>query len=307
MARVPPFRRFTHPDGRQWEIRVAGSAVELRITADGETVTRKRPFDAPVLAATDLEASVQEQLADGFTEQTPPEWKRRIDELVTFWDQDDPGFDADVLRTQFLAAGEDLAKETMEKLSWWETGQPRDPETARKWLSANAETVLPGLLLALRYADAQVLARLDALLAETPRPEIIEALLSLIEHPTAADAEGRPTHMPLKAMLALGAPDLDTAKRLSAVLKHEDPRVRDIAAGILAEFSTDDALFALLWKARVIAKDSMGMCWAMLRAAEVRRDPALRDFLLWMQKTPRLRDAGLGERVGNALAKLRNR
>ncbi|HEY1088439.1 MAG TPA: hypothetical protein VGE37_12115, partial [Archangium sp.] len=98
MARVPPFRRFTHPDGRQWEIRQVGSAVELRITADGESVTRKRPFDAPVLAANDLDDQVREQLADGFTEQTPPEWRRRIDELVTFWDQDDPGFDGDVLR-----------------------------------------------------------------------------------------------------------------------------------------------------------------------------------------------------------------
>lgn len=309
MARTPPFRRFTHPDGRQWEIRLVGSAVELRITSDGETVTRKRPFDAPVLAATDLEASVKEQLADGFTEQTPPEWKRRIDELVTFWEQDDVGFDADVLRSQFLAAGEDLAKETMEKLSWWETGQPRDPESARSWLATHAETVLPGLLLALRYADEQVLVRLDALLAETPRPEVIEALLSIIEHPTPLtdDEQGRPAHMPLKAMLALGAPDADTAKRLAAVLKHDDVRVRDVAAAILAEFSTDDALFALLWKARVIARESAGMCWAMLRAAELRRDPALRDFLLWMQKTPRLRQAGFTERIGDALAKLRNR
>lgn len=310
MARTPPFRRFTHPDGRQWEIRLAGSVVELRITSDGETVTRQRKFDAPVLGANDLEASVREQLADGFVEQTPPEWKRRLDELVTFWDQDDPGFDADVLRSQFLAAGEALAQETIEKLGWWETGQPRDPETARRWLSTHADTVLPGLLLALRYPDAQVLTYLDALLAETPRPEIIEALLSLIEHPTAnvPEAEGgRPAHMPLKAMLALGAPDADTARRLAAVLKHDDVRVRDVAAALLAEFSADDALFAPLWKARVIARESPGMCWAMLRAAELRRDPVLRDFLLWMQKTPRLRDAGFGARIGDALAHLRNR
>jgi hypothetical protein len=307
MARVPPFRRFTHPDGRQWEIRQVGSAVELRITADGESVTRKRPFDAPVLAANDLDDQVREQLADGFTEQTPPEWRRRIDELVTFWDQDDPGFDGDVLRSQFLAAGDGLAKETMEKLGWWETGQPRDPETARVWFAANIETVLPGLLLALRYADAQVQARLDAFLAEKPRPEVIEALLSVIEHPTAPDTDGRPVHMPLKAMLSLGPPDAETAKRLASVLKNEDVRVREVAAAILAEFSTDEALFGLLWKARVIAKESLGMCWAMLRAAEVRRDPQLRDFLLWMQKTPRLRDSGYGERIGNALAKLRNR
>ncbi len=310
MARSPPFRRFTHPDGRQWEIRLVGSVVELRITSDGDTVTRQRKFDAPVLGATDLEAAVREQLAEGFTEQTPPEWKRRLDELVTFWDQDDPGFDADVLRSQFLAAGEPLAQETMEKLGWWETGQPRDPQLARAWLAEHAETVLPGLLLALRYPDAQVLARLDALLAEVPRPEIIEALLSVIEHPTPDVAEadgGRPAHMPLGAMLALGPPDADTAKRLAAALQHDEVRARDVAAALLAEFSADDALFALLWKARVIARQSDGMCWAMLRAAELRKDPVLRDFLKWMHKSPRFRAPGYAERIGDALAHLRNR
>jgi hypothetical protein len=310
MARSLPFRRFTHADGRQWEIRLNGKVVELRITSDGDTVERKRPFDAPVLGARDLDEAVREQLAEGFTEQTPPDWKRRLDELVTYWDADDTGFDADVLRTQFLAAGEGLAKETIEKLTWWETGQPRDPELARAWLKEHADAILPGLLLALRYPDHQVLMYLDALLAELKIPEITEALMSIIEHPTPNVAEhlgGRPAHMPLGAMLALGKPDADTAERLSKAMTHDDFRTRDVAAAIFAEASMDDAMFALLWKRRTIARESDGMCWAMMRAAEVRRDASLRDFLKWMQKSPRFRTPGYAERIGEALAKLKNR
>ena len=306
MARSPPFRRFTHPDGRQWEIRLVGSVVELRITSDGETVSRRRPFDAPVLGANDLDALVREQLAEGFTEQTPPDWKRRLDELVSFWDADDPGFDADVLRSQLLAAGDPLAKETIEKLTWWETGQPRDPALSRTWLREHVDAILPGLLLALRYPDPQVLLHVDALFAELKEPGVIEALLSIVEHPTPNEGD-RPSHMPLSAMLALGKPDADTASRLSAVLTHDDFRVRDVAAAILAEFSDDDTLFATLWKRRVIARDSDGMCWAMMRAAEVSRSPELREFLKWMQKNARFRTPGYAERIGNALAHLRNR
>jgi hypothetical protein len=306
MARTPPFRRFTHPDGRQWEVRLVGSVVELRITSEGETVTRRRPFDAPVLGANDLDALVREQLAEGFTEQTPPEWKRRLDELVAFWEADDPGFDADILRSQLLDQGEALAKETMEKLAWWETGQPRDPALAHAWLLSHVDQVLPGLLLALRYADQQVLERLDALFAELEEPGVIEALLSLVEHPTAPDAD-RPTHLPLLALNALGKPDADTAHRLIQALGSDDLRVRDLAAAVLAEFSNDEQLFAALWKRRVRAKDSDGTSWAMLRAAEVSRAPELRDFLLWMQKSPRFRTPGYAERIGDALAHLRNR
>lgn len=307
MPKPPPYRRLTHPDGRQWEIRLHGSVVELRITTDGESVERRRKFDAPALGAADVEASVQEQLAEGFTEQTPPEWKRRLDELVTFWDADDPGFDADVLRSQFLAAGDPLAKQTMEHLASWETGQPRDPELARAFLRANFETILPGVLLALRYPDQQVLLRVDALLAELPRPEVIEALLSVVEHPTPEGLEGRPANLPLGSLLALGKPDSETALRLFGVLDHDDYRARDLAAAVLAESSLDDGLFAALWSHRAIARKSDGMCWAMLRVAEVRRAPELRDFLKWMQKSPRFRAPGYAERIGDALAHLRNR
>jgi len=308
--RAPPFRRFTHPDGRQWEIRLHGSVVELRITSDGETVERKRKFDAPVLGANDLDTSVREQLAEGFTEQTPPDWKRRLDELVSFWDQDDPGFDADVLRSQLLLAGDPMAKETIEKLSWWETGQPRDPEGARAWLKEHVDAILPGLLLALRYPDHQVLLHVDALLAEIKEPGVIEALMSIIEHPTPNEGEatgGRASNMPLQAMLALGKPDADTTERLSKAMGMDDFRSRDVAAAIMAEFSDDEAFFALLWRRRVIARDSDGMCWAMMRAAEVSRAPDFRDFLKWMQKSTRFRTPGYGERIGNALAHLRNR
>lgn len=305
--RAPPFRRFTHPDGRLWEIRLHGSVVELRITSDGETVERRRKFDAPVLGANDLDASVREQLAEGFTEVTPPDWRRRLDELVTYWDADDPGFDADVLRTQLLAGGEPLAKEMIEKLTWWESGQPRDPALSRAWLKDHVDSILPGLLLALRYPDQQVQLHVDALLAEIKEPGVIEALMSIIEHPTPQEAEGRPANMPLGAMLALGKPDADTAHRLTLSLSHDDLRVRDVAAAILAEFSDDDDLFAALWRRRVMARESDGTCRAMLRAAEVRRAPELRDFLMWMQKNARFRAPGYSERIGNALARLKNR
>lgn len=306
MARPPPFRRFTHPDGRHWEIRVVGSVVELRITTDGETVTRQRKFDAPVLGANDLDASVREQLAEGFTEHTPPDWKRRLDELVTFWEADDQGFDADVLRSQLIAGGEALAKEAIEKLTWWETGQPRDPNLGRVWLRENIDGVLPAVLLALRYPDAQVLLHVDALLAEIKEPGVIECLLSIVEHPTPNDGD-RPAYMPLAALLALGKPDADTAGRLAHALDSEDFRVRDVAAAVLAEFSEDDLLFNTLYRRRTVARESDGMCWAMLRVAEVRRAPELRDFLKWMQKSPRFRTPGYAERIGNAMAKLKNR
>jgi hypothetical protein len=223
---------------------------------------------------------------------------------------DDPGFDAEVLRSQFLAAGEALAQETIEKLTSWETGQPHDPAIARAWLRENADSILPGALLALRYPDYQVLLNVDALLGELARPEVTEALLSIVEHPTPNLAEhlgGRPSHMPMSALLAMGRPDAETAQRLVQALGNEDFRARDVAAAILAELSADDALFAALWKRRTTARESDGMCWAMMRAAEVRRAPELRDFLLWMQKSSRFRTPGYPERISDALAHLRNR
>ena len=310
MARVPPYRRFTHDDGRQWEARVNGRMVELRITSDGEVLERRRPFDVPVLAAQDLDALVREQLAEGFTERSPPDWARRLDDLVLLWEAEDPGFDAEVLRTQLLEGGEALAREALEKLGWWEVGQPRDPALARAWLSAHADTALPALLLALRSPDAQVQLHVDALLADLPRPEVIEALLSLVEHPpppTDAEGEDRPVHLPLGALKALGPPDADTALRLRKALDHEDPRTRDTAAALLAEWAQDDAHFAPLWRRRTAARQSDGMCWAMLRAAEVRRAPELRDFLRWMQKSPRFAGGGYPARIGEALAHLKNR
>jgi len=310
MKKVIPYRQFTHPDGRQWNIRLDGSTVELQITNDGDTVERKRRFDAPVLGARDLDEAVREQLAEGFTEQTPPEWKRRLDELVSFWELDDPGFDAEVLRGHLLANGEAFAKSTIETLSWWETGQPRDPDSARAWLKEHLEGALAGVLLALRWPDQQVLVHVDALLAEVKRPEVIEALLSIVEYPTpiAADPEDtRPSNMPLLALKALGKPEPETALRLIKALESPDERVRSLAAAILAEFSEDDGLFAALWARRAAARHSDGMCWAMLRAAEVRRAFELREFLQFMIKSPRFRAPGYSERLHDALGKLRNR
>lgn len=309
MSPPRPFRRFNHPDGRQWEIRLVGNTVELRITSDGDTVTRRRPFDAPVLGANDLDTLVREQLAEGFTESTPPDWKRRLDELVSFWEEDDPGFDSEVLRAQLLSGGESLAQQAIEKLTWWEEGQPRDPKLARAWFREQGDAVLSALLLGLRYPDQQVLLHVDSLLAEVPRPEIIEALLSVVEHPTpnVEDDLNRPSHMPLSALLALGKPDSETFGRLSHALDHDDFRSRDVAAAVLAESADDDLFFAVLWRKKAVARESDGMCWAMMRAAEIRRSPEFRDFLKWMQKSTRFRGPGYVERISNALAHLKNR
>jgi hypothetical protein len=311
MQRAPPYRQFTHPDGRSWNIRLNGSTVELQITNDGDTVERKRKFDAPVLGARDLDDAVKEQLAEGFVEHTPPEWRRRLDELVSFWEIDDPGFDADVLRGHLLENGGAFAKQTVDTLTWWETGQPRDPNSARTWLKANLDQVIAGVCLAMRWPDAQVLVNVDAFLAEVKRPEVLEALLSVVEHPTASDEDGgpeaRPSRMPLLALKALGKPDSDTALRLIRALDSDDERVRDVSSAILAEYSTDDGLFAALWDHRTVARKSDGMCWAMMRAAEIRRSAELRDFLQFMIKSPRFRAPGYPERLKDALAKLKNR
>ena len=282
--------------------------VELRIISEDDVIERRRPFDAPVLAAQDLDALVREQLSEGFVEQSAPEWVQRLNELIGYWDVDDPGFDAEVLRAQLLEAGEPLAKETMEKLAWWEKGQPRDPANARAWLTANADAILPGVMLALRYPDAQVLAHVDSLLGELARPEVLEAAMSVVEHPTPSELHAeRPSHMPFATLKGLGKPDDELGVRLANALDHDDSRVREVAAAVLAEFSKDDVLFAQLWRHRVAARESDGMCWAMIRAAEVRRAPELRDFLLWMQKSARFRAPALVERIGDALAHLKNR
>ena len=223
------------------------------MTTDGETFERKRKFDAPVLGARELDAAVKEQLSEGFAEHTPPEWKRRLDELVWFWEADDAGFDADVLRSHLLESGEAFAKQTIDTLGWWETGQPRDPLSARKWLFENIDKAMAGVLLALRWADPQVLVHVDALLADVKSPDVIEALLSIVEHPTPEDPENpdaRPSNMPLLALKALGKPDSDTALRLIHALDNDDERTRDVAAAILAEYSQDDGLFAALWEHR---------------------------------------------------------
>ncbi|MBL9039103.1 MAG: hypothetical protein JNG84_11345 [Archangium sp.] len=304
MAPPLPFRRFTHPDGRVWEIRQNGKVLELRIGTDGDTVERRRPFDAPVFAAAELDVQVREQLAEGFSEHTPPGWTSRLNELIAVWEADDPGFDVDVLRGQVLAHGDEAAKAAIDHLAWLEEGQPRDPATAHAWFVANAETALGALVLALRYPDPRVLENVDSVLAELKRPEVIEGLLSVVEHPPA---ESRPSHMPLVALKALGKPDSDTALRLIHALDHDDDRSRVVAAQLLAEFSDDDGFFAALWERRAAAREVDGLCWAMLRAAEVRRDAELRDFLRWMQKSPRFRDNGYPERLGDALARLKNR
>jgi len=64
-----PWRRLAHADGRRWEARAAGAAVELRIIdADGDVIERKRPARDAAEATRAVESLVQEQIADGFAE-----------------------------------------------------------------------------------------------------------------------------------------------------------------------------------------------------------------------------------------------
>ncbi len=66
-----PWRRFRHPDGRTWHLRLAGATIELRLTLAGEDepLHRRRSHADACAAQAAAEALVNEQLADGFTEE----------------------------------------------------------------------------------------------------------------------------------------------------------------------------------------------------------------------------------------------
>ena len=67
---LPPFRVFRHPDGRQWQIRVTGTRIDLRIAADGpDRVDRSRTYRNEEAARDEAQDLIGEQLRDGFVEQ----------------------------------------------------------------------------------------------------------------------------------------------------------------------------------------------------------------------------------------------
>jgi hypothetical protein len=131
----------------------------------------------------------------------------------------------------------------------------------------------------------------------------LPALASCIDR--LAPNGGRPQHCPAWALARLGKPQGPTAARLTHALDHEDFRVRDASASVLAEFADDDELFDALWSRRERMKTSDGTASALLRAAEVRRDPIMREHLEWMAGNKRFRSAGYPARIRAARDGLR--
>jgi hypothetical protein len=148
----------------------------------------------------------------------------------------------------------------------------------------------------------------DAMLADLARPEGLPALLSAIDHlgPNASRALGGwPRHPPWHALVKLGKPSPETEARLVRALDHEDFRVSCGAAMVFAEMADDDALFQHIWSRRDLARSNESYAMVILRAAEVRRDPVMREYLLWMEGDKRFRSVGMIDRIGEALARLR--
>lgn len=84
---------------------------------------------------------------------------------------------------------------------------------------------------------------------------------------------GRSVHLPRELARRFVRDDAGTRARVAALLEHPDFRCVHAAAWILAEEATHDGCFAALWAAR--ARPLAGLSFALARAAELRRDPAL--------------------------------
>ena len=319
-----PWRTFRHPDGRTWEARVEGTSVRLRISLDGrERVERCRAFGDGAAAARQFATLVDEQIADGFAEVSPPVWRAFLDQLVEHWQQDDPTFDAASLRDRTLATTSPAASAIVEHVlalaDRW-VAQPDGSLTLDmdyaldrqhvRWLEHHGIASLPALLLALRHHDNTAQLAVEAIVGGLRTPDALPALMSVLEHPSpnlAFHLGGRPQHIPTWALLQLGAPDPDTAARLIRALDHEDFRIAGAAAAVLCEFSIEDRLFAPLFAREDRAKREDPYAWSLVRAAEVRRDPVLRPFLQWMQRSSRFAGSGCTERIEAAIAGLRER
>ncbi|MBZ0116124.1 MAG: hypothetical protein K8H88_04000 [Sandaracinaceae bacterium] len=327
---VEPARRFAHPDGRVWEVRLEGARLFLWFVDEtGEAIERVRSFSDGATARRELETLVQEQLADGFVEVSPPAWRTFLDELVQRWAEDCPSFDAVALRDRVLALADArlVVENVMGLGAKWITdrsgrqGLDLEHAVARRehdWLLARGPEVLPALWLALRHHDLQGQAGAEAIVGELGRRESIPALLAVLEHPASDIAEhagGRGgQHMPSWALAKLGpfqdGPLEDgllgqrVVARLVALLDSSDFRAREAAAKVMAEHATDDRFFSALVALGARARESDGLAWASMRAAEVRPDRALRPLLEWMQSSRRFRGPGYAERIAAALARI---
>lgn len=314
----PPARVLEHGNGLWWQARAVGAKLQIAIRdAEGDGIERTRVFADSVAAATELERLVGEQLAEGFVEISPPAWRVFVDELVAHWASDDPTFDASSLRQRLVDASATAVVERLMALSdRWITqrdGSVRLDFSAKGsleadplWFKQRIEQSLPALMLGLRHHDGAAQLRIDAILGTFRRSEALPALLSVLDHPApnlAAHLGGRACqHIPAFAIAALGPPAPDVAARLTRALAHEDFRVAVAAAAVLAEHARENRLFAPLLACVARGKREDGFAGALLRAAEVRRDPALRPFLEWMHS--HFKSAGYSARIREALAAL---
>jgi hypothetical protein len=292
------------------------------VTADGQRLERTRKLRDGTEARRELEELVREQLADGFVETTAPAWQTFLNSLVEYWQHDAPSFDAKALQTSVMAPArpspQEMVEATMRLADRWIAQTDgstvldfdhSDSDAASAWLRNNLPATLPILQLALRHPDYAAQLRVEAILGEAGGIEALPALLSVVEFSAANLAShlgGRPQHFPMWAIKRCGEPTDETGSTLIRLLDHEDFRIAGAAAKILAECATVDKFFQALLAKQDRAKREDDYAWALMRAAEVRRDPLMRPYLEWMLKNRRFKSAGYPQRIREAIAALRS-
>ncbi len=196
---MKPLRTSAHPDGRKWQVRQQGVAIVLEIvTSDGEPLARSRRYgDGDTVAAAVAEL-IAEQLADGFIE-TSTEWRRFLDELVQYWRQDAPEFDAERLRDQILSSDSaheliqavmDLADYRVESdESAVLQNETTSTDRAGTWLKRQLPRSMPALVLALRHPDHGAQVRIEALIGEA---RVFDALRTWLHTSAVAPSTCRP-------------------------------------------------------------------------------------------------------------------
>lgn len=325
MPRVPPFRTFTHSDGRRWDVRVAGVELNVHIHLDdGESIARTHRFRSSAEATTEEARLIAEQLQDGFVETTKtPGWEQLLDSVVAIWTAEDPSFDAEALRRDVLAASNpspralveammDLAEQHVyiesriegDELYGAYTVDDKRGRSAAKWLRSHLPTSASAVLLALRHPDSGARKLAATLSTDVDRSRAVQALLSTIEHPGSRGC-GFP-----EALITFGMPEGTTAERLIAVCQRPDTHVgvpTEVcdAARVLSELAGEPRFLDVLLEQSSRARRHDSLAWSLMRAAEVSRDVRLRPHLEWMRSSKRFTSAGYRDRIRDALAGLR--
>lgn len=252
-------RTFRHPtEGRTWWIEQKGRRLAIGFSSedDPEPVERTRDEGSEVAAARTLAALVAEQLADGFVEEVAPRAPAAalFDRCLAAWTERAPEVPARAWRDAVESLAPPLRERFADELS--ALGPPatwRD----RTWLRMQAPVQPTPFLLALREPSMSAFALwvLDAFVVPRPlvgarvesmgaldhapperAPHLEAALLSLLEAPTEASAEGAVAlerfpygaepRARLRALLAVpDARSIGAARVLTQHLAHADVRV----------------------------------------------------------------------------------